>query len=41
MKIAETVRGVRAVVDKITVLPSDRPDEEIKRGPGGNTCKGV
>ncbi|HTR35776.1 MAG TPA: BON domain-containing protein [Bryobacteraceae bacterium] len=31
VKIAESVRGVRAVIDRITVTPVSRPDEDIRK----------
>jgi len=31
IKIAESVRGVRAVIDNITVTPVSRPDEDIRK----------
>ena len=31
VKITETVRGVRAVIDRITVTPVSRPDEDIRK----------
>jgi osmotically-inducible protein OsmY len=31
VRIAETVRGVRAVVDEMTVTPVSRPDEDIRK----------
>jgi len=31
VKIAESIRGVRAVVDRISVMPVSRPDEDIRK----------
>lgn len=31
VKIAQTVRGVRAVIDRMTVTPISRPDEDIRK----------
>jgi osmotically-inducible protein OsmY len=31
VKIAESIRGVRGVIDRITVIPVSRPDEDIRK----------